>query len=103
LTTQPLFEIDRLLCSPEYVNRLCSLPQHNNKLCVNRLKGLERAADESVNLEDILPKRQNCFGDANNEEAFDPTRGFCVYLHRKGYRYCRSDNRRFAGKGDFVW
>jgi len=55
---------------------------------VNRLKGLE--AGESVNLEDILPMRQNCFGDTNNEEAFNPTRWFCVYLHRKGYRYCRS-------------
>src|ERR1700693_6467698 len=47
--------------------------------------------------------RQNCSGDTNHEEAFNPTRWFLIYLHRKGYGYCRCDNRRFADKGDFIW
>ena len=29
--------------------------------------------------------RQNCSGDTNHEEAFNPSRWFLIYLHRKGY------------------
>jgi hypothetical protein len=37
-------------------------------------------------------------GDANNERTFIFTDWFRVYLHRKGYGYCRDDSKRLAGK-----
>jgi hypothetical protein len=42
-------------------------------------------------------------GYTTNEEAFSSARWFRICVRRKGCRYCRFDNRRFAGKGAFVW
>ena len=71
---------------------------HNNKLCVNRSDGQQR---RKSNLEDLLPKGIIYSYYTNHEEAFNPTRWLRVYLHGKGYRRWRADNRKFAGKGGF--
>ena len=61
--------------------------------------GIDRPSDIGRIFINILVS----FSKITMKKSFHPTHWFRIYLHRKGYRYRRSDNQGFAGKGAFIW